>query len=107
MSEHPLRQYVDRQRTTLADFAASVGLSRMTLHRIMRGENTTLDALRRISDATHGLVSVEAIVAASEQARVVDAVIDGAGSDHVDEDVAPHSSCHVNEAAMASREVVS
>lgn len=59
---HPLKTYAKRSRKSLEAIAESAGTSRMTLYRIMAGENTTLDVLKRISAATDGEVSVADLI---------------------------------------------
>jgi len=69
MRDHPLKIFARTHSMTLADFASAAGISRMTLHRVIRGENTTLNLLRRLSDATNGVVTVEQMVAAPSPER--------------------------------------
>jgi transcriptional regulator with XRE-family HTH domain len=55
---HPLFIYARNTGTTITKIAAASGCSRMTIYRLMRGEqNPTLDLLRRISSATNGVVT--------------------------------------------------
>lgn len=63
MREHPIRQFARSKSLTLAQVAELAGISRMTLHRVLRGENTTLDLLRRLSAVTGGSVSVQQLAA--------------------------------------------
>lgn len=63
MRDHPLKSYARSHSKTLAEIAAAAGVSRMTIHRVIRGENTTLSLLRRVSAATDGKVSVKQMVA--------------------------------------------
>lgn len=56
---HPLIEYSKSRGKTLKAIAKDAGLSRMSLHRILRGEqNATMDTLKAISAATDGEVSV-------------------------------------------------
>jgi transcriptional regulator with XRE-family HTH domain len=56
--EHPLSAYSKRAGKSIREIAESAGCSRMTLYRVMKGDNATVDLLRRISDATGGEVKV-------------------------------------------------
>lgn len=57
---HPLLNYARRSGTTLHQIAKDAGCSRMTLYRLMRGEqNATMGLLQRVSEATNGAVSAE------------------------------------------------
>lgn len=53
---HPLRTYLESTGTTLEAFAESVGVSRMTLYRAMRGE-TSLPVIRKIVAETGGAIT--------------------------------------------------
>ncbi len=56
---HPLTEYLDRTGRSLTEVADAAKCSRMTLYRLMKGEqNATIDLLKRISAATGGEVSV-------------------------------------------------
>lgn len=56
---HPLTEYLDRTGRTLTEVADAAKCSRMTLYRLMKGEqNATIDLLKRISAATGGEVGV-------------------------------------------------
>lgn len=48
--------------------AKSAGCSRQTLYRIMRGENATIDLLKRVSAATDGEVPITAFLPEPERA---------------------------------------
>lgn len=62
-NKHPLVEYAAKNRSSLTKIAKDAGLSRMTLYRIMGGdENTTVDTLRKISAATNGKVSVAELI---------------------------------------------
>lgn len=56
--EHPLSRFCRRTGASITEIADLAGCSRMTLYRVMKGDNATIDLLRRISDATGGEVSV-------------------------------------------------
>ncbi len=60
--KHPLVEYAARKGLSLEAVAEKAGGSRMTLYRIMAGENTTTDMLQKISDATEGEVPVTAFL---------------------------------------------
>lgn len=56
---HPLNEYLDRTGRSLTEVADAAKCSRMTLYRLMKGEqNATIDLLKRISAATGGEVSI-------------------------------------------------
>lgn len=60
---HPLTQYLERTGRTLTEVADAAQCSRMTLYRLMKGEqNATIDLLKRISAATGGEVGVQAFL---------------------------------------------
>jgi predicted transcriptional regulator len=61
--KHPLIKYAKAENKTLGEIAKSAGVSRMALYRAMKGENQTLDMLRKISAATDGKVPVEVLIA--------------------------------------------
>lgn len=55
--------YASRSGTSLAKIAADAGCSRVTLYRLMKGEqNATIDMLKRVSAATGGEVPVSAFL---------------------------------------------
>ena len=56
--QHPLMTHLKSTGETLASFARRAEMSRMQLYRIMAGENTKLDTLTKISDATKGKVTL-------------------------------------------------
>jgi transcriptional regulator with XRE-family HTH domain len=56
-------EYVSRKGRTLTELAEKSGCSRMTLYRLVKGEqNATIGLLKRISAATDGEVPVSAFV---------------------------------------------
>lgn len=55
---HPLVTYSKSAGKSLHSIALKANCSRMTLYRVMKGDNTTTDLLQRISDATGGKVKV-------------------------------------------------
>ncbi|NTG07206.1 helix-turn-helix domain-containing protein [Rhizobium rhizogenes] len=60
---HPLNEYLDRSGRTLTEVADAAQCSRMTLYRLMKGEqNATIDLLKRISAATGGEVGISAFL---------------------------------------------
>lgn len=66
---HPLTEYLERTGRSLTEVADAAKCSRMTLYRLMKGEqNATIDLLKRISAATGGEVSVSAFLGEGEAA---------------------------------------
>lgn len=62
-AQHPLVAYSKASNHTISDIAAKAGCSRMSLHRIINGEqNATLSMLERISAATDGRVPVSQLL---------------------------------------------
>lgn len=60
---HPLTEYLERTGRSLTEIAVAAECSRMTLYRLMKGEqNATIDLLRRISAATNGEVDASAFL---------------------------------------------
>lgn len=60
---HPLTEYLERTGRSLTEVADAAKCSRMTLYRLMKGEqNATIDMLKRISAATDGEVGVSAFI---------------------------------------------
>jgi len=59
--KHPLMKHLKSTGESLASFARRTEMSRMQLYRIMAGENTTVDRLKKISAATEGVVPVSAL----------------------------------------------
>ena len=55
---HPLMKHLDKSNETLTSFARRCKISRQHLYRIMRGENTTVQCLMALSDATGGKVKL-------------------------------------------------
>lgn len=53
---HPLMRHLDKTGETLTSFAFRCNISRQHLYRIMRGENTSIERLRALSEATGGKV---------------------------------------------------
>lgn len=59
MDKHPLTKYLDSTQRTVADLAASAGVSRMTIYRLIKGDqNATIGVMSRVSNATGGAVTV-------------------------------------------------
>lgn len=55
---HPLIRYSRDAGKSVMEIAKDAGCSRMTLYRLVRGEqNATIDLLKRVSDATGGAVT--------------------------------------------------
>ncbi|MEJ1172638.1 helix-turn-helix domain-containing protein [Agrobacterium sp. CMT1] len=66
---HPLTEYLERTGRSLTEVADAAKCSRMTLYRLMKGEqNATIDLLKRISAATGGEVSVSSFLGEGEAA---------------------------------------
>lgn len=65
IQKHPLIAYADRTGKTVTAIAKEAGVSRMTLYRLINGEqNATMDLLGRVSAATNGEVPVSAFLPA-------------------------------------------
>lgn len=61
--KHPLIAYAEQTGKTVTAIAKEAGCSRMTLYRLINGEqNATLGLLSRISAATNGEVPVSAFL---------------------------------------------
>jgi transcriptional regulator with XRE-family HTH domain len=60
--QHPLITHLKSKGESLTDFAKRLNMSRMQLYRIMRGENTTIDRVHLISEATGNKVPVSAFL---------------------------------------------
>jgi hypothetical protein len=58
-NRHPLAQYLEANDIGVTEFARRVGVGRIQLWRIMRGDNTNLDTMFAIVEATAGDVSVD------------------------------------------------
>lgn len=56
--QHPLMAHLKSTGESLASFARRTEMSRMQLYRIMAGENTKLETLERISEATDRRVTL-------------------------------------------------
>jgi transcriptional regulator with XRE-family HTH domain len=66
---HPLILYTERTGKTVSQIAKAAGCSRMTLYRLVKGEqNATIDLLQRVSAATDGAVTTSDLLPA-EQVR--------------------------------------
>lgn len=65
---HPLVAYAKASNKSLEQIAKAAKCSRMTLYRIMRGENATTDLVQRVSDATEGAVPPSAFFPKRESA---------------------------------------
>lgn len=63
---HPLTEYLKAEGESLTAFAVKLEMSRMQLYRIMNGESTTTDTLRKIAAATDNAVPVSAFLEAAE-----------------------------------------
>lgn len=61
--KHPLIEYAAEAKRSLEDIANEAGCSRMSLYRLMAGEqNATIGLLQRVSAATGGKVPVSAFL---------------------------------------------
>lgn len=65
---HPLAAFAKTSGQSLESIAKTAKCSRMTLYRVMKGENATTDLLQRISTATGGKVSVVELLPSRESA---------------------------------------
>jgi transcriptional regulator with XRE-family HTH domain len=62
-ASHPLSQYVARSGISIAELAKRAGVSRMTIYRLIKGEqNATISLLEQVSAATDGDVPVNALL---------------------------------------------
>lgn len=65
MEQHPLAKFSDEANVSIAAIAEKAGVSRMTIYRLMKGEqNATIDLLSRVSLATNGAVPIESLLPA-------------------------------------------
>ncbi|WP_405023178.1 helix-turn-helix domain-containing protein [Mesorhizobium sp. BE184] len=63
MEQHPLAKFSSETNVSIAAIAEKAGVSRMTLYRLMKGEqNATIDLLSRVSSATGGAVPVSELL---------------------------------------------
>lgn len=60
--DHPLAAFLNKTGQTITNFAERIGMSRMQLYRIMAGESTRTNTLRKISEATGGAVPMSAFL---------------------------------------------
>jgi DNA-binding phage protein len=61
--KHPLIKYLEKTGRTMTEVAEKAGCSRMTLYRLIKGEqNATIDLLSKVSTATNGEVPVSAFM---------------------------------------------
>lgn len=65
---HPLLIHLKGTGESLTAFASRIEMSRMQLYRIMAGESTTTDTLKKISSATDGAVSFADLIGVGENA---------------------------------------
>lgn len=71
MEQHPLAQFSETENVSIAAIAEKAGVSRMTLYRLMKGEqNATIDLLKKVSEATGGKVPVSAFLPPTSQEKV-------------------------------------
>lgn len=74
MLQHPLTRYLEDNQRTVADLATAAGVSRMTIYRIIRGDqNATVGILSRVSAATGGIVAAAELLPSCCQANTSDA----------------------------------
>lgn len=60
---HPLFSYAASSGVTITQIAKRAGCSRMTLYRLIRGEqNATIELLRNVSAATDNVVPIDAFL---------------------------------------------
>ena len=67
--EHPLKRHLAETGETLTSFADRNGISRMHIYRVMKGVNTSVDRLRRLSEATGGAVTISDFIENYEVAQ--------------------------------------
>lgn len=66
MEQHPLAKFSTDANVSIAAIAERAGVSRMTIYRLMKGEqNATIDLLKKVSEATGGKVPVSAFLPAA------------------------------------------
>lgn len=72
MEQHPLAKFSADANISIAAIAEKAGVSRMTIYRLMKGEqNATIDLLTKVSAATGGKVPVSAFLpSATSQEKV-------------------------------------
>lgn len=67
MQKHPLIDYAERSGRSFTEIAKAAGVSRMTLYRLVRGEqNARISLLEQVSAATNGEVPLGAFLPASK-----------------------------------------
>lgn len=70
MEQHPLIEYAARTGRSFTEIAKRAGVSRMTLYRLVRGEqNARISLLEQVSAATNGEVSASSLLPRSKQER--------------------------------------
>lgn len=76
MEQHPLAKFSADANVSIAAIAEKAGVSRMTLYRLMKGEqNATIDLLIKVSAATNGKVPVSAFIPTSTQETTSEAAV--------------------------------
>lgn len=67
MTQHPFSEYLSRTGRTTTEIAKIAGCSRMTIYRLIRGDqNATINLLERVSAATNGEVPISAFLPVME-----------------------------------------
>jgi predicted transcriptional regulator len=70
METHPLTQYLAKSSRSVADLASAAGVSRMTIYRLIRGDqNATVGVMSRVSAATGGAVTVADLLPPAHRQR--------------------------------------
>lgn len=63
MGRHPLLTYADQSGRSISEIAKAAGVSRMTLYRLIKGEqNATISLLESVSRATGNEVPIDAFL---------------------------------------------
>lgn len=66
MAQHPLTAYAERTGRSFTDIAKSAGVSRMTLYRLVNGEqNARISLLEQVSAATNFEVTASQLIPSS------------------------------------------
>jgi transcriptional regulator with XRE-family HTH domain len=70
MRQHPLAKFSSENNISIAAIAEKAGVSRMTIYRLMKGEqNATIDLLTRVSAATGGKVTANDFLPTPSETR--------------------------------------
>ncbi|EXL09724.1 helix-turn-helix domain-containing protein [Aquamicrobium defluvii] len=71
MAQHPLTAYAERTGRSFTDIAKSAGVSRMTLYRLVNGEqNARISLLEQVSAATNFEVTASQLIPSSRPSKL-------------------------------------